>query len=101
MRSRRLLADVAALGERASALKSGGVGVFRLGATPQVIETLLAGLLPRYRKRHPGVEVRLVEDGGASATISTWPSCQLARIGFAGGYSIRCMSWPYCRSVTA
>ena len=64
-RSRRLLADVAALGERASALKSGEVGVLRLGATPQVIETLLAGLLPRYRKRHPGVEVRLVEDGGA------------------------------------
>jgi LysR family transcriptional regulator, cyn operon transcriptional activator len=64
-RSRRLLADVAALGERASALKSGKVGVLRLGATPQVIETLLAGLLPRYRNRHPGVEVRLIEDGGA------------------------------------
>ena len=65
VRSRRLLADAAALGERASALKSGDVGVLRLGATPQVIETLLAGFLPRYRKRHPGVEVHLVEDGGA------------------------------------
>lgn len=54
-RSRRLLADAAALGERARALKSGEVGVLRLGATPQVIETLLAGLLPRYCKRHPGV----------------------------------------------
>jgi LysR family transcriptional regulator, cyn operon transcriptional activator len=64
LRSRRLLADVAALGERASALKRGDVGVLRLGATPQVIETLLAGLLPRYRKRHSGVEVHLVEDGG-------------------------------------
>src|ERR1700704_1738632 len=65
VRSRRLLADAAALGERASALKSGDVGVLRLGATPQVIETLLAGFLPRYRKRHTGVEVHLVEDGGA------------------------------------
>jgi LysR family cyn operon transcriptional activator len=65
VRSRRLLADVAAIGERASALKRGDVGVLRLGATPQVIETLLAGLLPRYRKRHSGVEVHLVEDGGA------------------------------------
>src|SRR4051794_26881030 len=65
VRSRRLLADVAALGERASALKRGDVGVLRLGATPQVIETLLAGLLPRYRKHHSGVEVHLVEDRGA------------------------------------
>src|SRR6476620_3609482 len=63
-RSRRRLADVAALGERASALKRGEVGVLRLGATPQVIETLLARFLSRYSKRHPGVEVHLVEDGG-------------------------------------
>ena len=28
------------------------------------METLLAGFLPRYRRRHPGVEVHLVEDGG-------------------------------------
>ncbi|HEX3414013.1 MAG TPA: LysR family transcriptional regulator [Stellaceae bacterium] len=65
VRSRRLLADVVALGERASALKRGDVGVLRLGATPQVIESLLAGLLPRYGNRHSGVEVHLVEDGGA------------------------------------
>ena len=65
VRSRHLLSDVAALGERASALKSGKVGVLRVGATPQVIERLLAEFLPRYRKRHTGVEVHLVEDGGA------------------------------------
>jgi LysR family cyn operon transcriptional activator len=64
-RSRRVLSDVAALGERASVLKSGEVGVLRVGATPQAIETLLAGFLPRYRKRHTGVEIHLVEDGGA------------------------------------
>ena len=57
MRSRRLLFDAEALGQRASALKTGEVGVLRVGATPQVIENLLADFLSRYRKRHPGVEV--------------------------------------------
>ena len=65
MRSRRLLFDAEALGQRASALKTGEVGVLRVGATPQVIENLLADFLSRYRKRHPGVEVHLVEDGGS------------------------------------
>jgi LysR family cyn operon transcriptional activator len=65
VRSRRLLSDAEGLAERASALKSGQAGVLRVGATPQVIESLLAGFLPRYRKRHSGVEVSLVEDGGA------------------------------------
>jgi LysR family transcriptional regulator, cyn operon transcriptional activator len=37
----------------------------RVGATPQVIENLLADFLSRYRKRHPGVEIHLVEDGGS------------------------------------
>jgi LysR family cyn operon transcriptional activator len=64
-RSRDLLADANALAERAHALKSGRTGLLRVGATTQVIENLLAGFLPRYRRRHPGVEVHLVEDGGA------------------------------------
>ena len=63
-RARRLLADADSLGERAQALKGGQTGVLRVGATPQAIETLLARLLPHYRRRHPGVEVHLVEDGG-------------------------------------
>ena len=65
VRSRRLLSDVEAIAAHASALKSGEAGALRVGATPQVIENLLAGFLPRYRKRHPGVDVPLVEDGGA------------------------------------
>jgi DNA-binding transcriptional LysR family regulator len=65
VRSRRLLSDADAIGQRASALKTGEVGVLRVGATPQVIENLLADFLPRYRKRHAGVEVHLVEDGGS------------------------------------
>jgi LysR family cyn operon transcriptional activator len=65
LRSRQLLFDAEALGQRASALKTGEVGVLRVGATPQVIESLLADFLLRYRKRHGGVEVHLVEDGGS------------------------------------
>jgi DNA-binding transcriptional LysR family regulator len=65
LRSRRLLAEAESLGERARELKSGETGILRLAATPQVIENLLAPFLVRYRRQHPGVEVHLVEDGGA------------------------------------
>lgn len=64
-RSRRLLGEVDSLVERAGALKSGDTGILRIGATPQVIENTLAPFLGRYRRRHPGIEVQLVEDGGA------------------------------------
>ena len=63
-RSRHLLAEADLLGERARALKGGQAGMLRVGATPQVIETVLANFLPHYRRAHPGIEVRLVEDGG-------------------------------------
>ena len=65
LRSRRLLAEAESLGERARELKRGETGILRVAATPQVIENLLADFLVRYRRRHPGVEVHLVEDGGA------------------------------------
>jgi DNA-binding transcriptional LysR family regulator len=63
-RSRHLLAEADLLSERARALKGGQSGILRVGATPQVIETMLANFLPHYRRSHPGVEVLLVEDGG-------------------------------------
>jgi LysR family transcriptional regulator, cyn operon transcriptional activator len=63
-RSRRLLADADSLGERARLLKAGEAGILRVGATPQVIENLLAQFLTGYRRRHPRVEIHLVEDGG-------------------------------------
>jgi LysR family cyn operon transcriptional activator len=63
-RSRRLLVEADSLGEHARLLKAGEAGLLRVGATPQVIENLLADFLPQYRRRHPGVEVQLVEDGG-------------------------------------
>jgi DNA-binding transcriptional LysR family regulator len=60
-RSRRLLADAVSIGERARALKSGKVGTLRVGAPTQVIENLLAPFVPRYQRRHPGVDVTLTE----------------------------------------
>ncbi len=63
-RSRNLLTEADSLGERARALKGGHAGVLRVGATPQNLENLLAVFLTHYRRRHPGVEVQLVEDGG-------------------------------------
>jgi LysR family transcriptional regulator, cyn operon transcriptional activator len=64
VRSRRLLSEAESLGERARALKSGQTGVLRVGAAPQIMENLLADFLQRYRKRHPGIEIQLVEDQG-------------------------------------
>jgi len=63
-RSRRLLSDAEAIGERARALKSGQTGVLRVGATPQLIESMIVAFLAHYRRRHPGVEIQLTEDGG-------------------------------------
>src|SRR5215470_16815494 len=62
---RRLLLDAETLDERASELRKGEGGVLRVGATPQVIESLLSAFAAGYRSRHPGVDVHLVEDGGA------------------------------------
>src|SRR5215467_13043023 len=63
-RGRRLLTEADSLGERARLLKAGETGILRVGATPQVIENMLANFLTQYRRRHPAVEVHLVEDGG-------------------------------------
>jgi LysR family cyn operon transcriptional activator len=62
--SRRLLMDADSLTEGARALGKGQVGLLRVGASPQAIESVLAVFLRQYRGRHPGIEVHLVEDGG-------------------------------------
>jgi len=64
VRGRRLLAEADSLGERARALKAGQTGMLRIGTTPQAIESVLVDFLPHYRTRHPGIELRIVEDGG-------------------------------------
>ena len=67
-RSRRLLEDADSLGERARALKTGQTGVLRVGATPQVIENLLADFLTYYRRRHP--YIRNARYGGNERTLA-------------------------------
>jgi LysR family transcriptional regulator, cyn operon transcriptional activator len=62
VRSRRLLNDAESLRERARALKAGQTGLLRVGAPPHVIELLVAPFVPHYRRRHPGVDVHLLED---------------------------------------
>src|SRR5687768_16211322 len=45
-RSLRLLGEADALRERARALQSGQAGIVRIGATPPMVEVVLAGFLP-------------------------------------------------------
>ena len=63
-RSRQLLADCASLGERARALGRGDAGTLRVGVTPQTLQSVVAGFIPRYRRARPAVEIHLTEDGG-------------------------------------
>ena len=62
--SRRLVMEADSLNARARALKGGQTGILRVGATPMAIENTLSTFLSRYQRRHPGVEVHFVEDGG-------------------------------------
>lgn len=64
-RGRRLLQEADLLRDRASAMKSGLSGTLRVGGSPQNIETVLAPFTSRFRRRHPGIEVHFIEDGGA------------------------------------
>jgi len=64
-RGRRLLQDVESFGERARALRTGKAGALRVGCSTQHMETVLADFLPAFRRRHPSVDVELIEDGGA------------------------------------
>src|SRR6187397_2178766 len=76
----------------------------RVGATPQVIESLLTDFLLRYRKRHAGVEVHLVEDCGArlpgrlgrgDIDVAVMPAGEDA---FAADCFFRFMRWRSCRN---
>jgi len=60
-----LLSYADALGERARSLKRGDTGVLKVAASPQFIEGAISDFWPRYQKRYPNVEVKLVEAIGA------------------------------------
>ena len=62
---RRVLAEADLLTERARALKGGQVGTLRVSASAQMISSFFAPFLPRYRDRHPGIDIQLIEGGRA------------------------------------
>jgi len=62
-RSRRLLAEAESLRERGAALGGRKGGILRVGATPQLLEAAMPQVLTVYWRRHPEVEIRLVEGG--------------------------------------
>jgi DNA-binding transcriptional LysR family regulator len=100
--SRRLLRDVDSLAEEAQALTKGQAGLLRVGASPQQIESTLAVFLTRFRRRHPGIEVNLVEDGASIWRIAfhmatfTWHSRPPINAFHSNPFS-RCMCWLWCR----
>jgi DNA-binding transcriptional LysR family regulator len=64
LRSRDLLAGVDQLVEHAQAVRGGEVGSLSIGASPQVIQNVLAPFLTRYLKSRQGVDIHLIEKGG-------------------------------------
>jgi len=65
LRCRELLADVQQLAEHAEAMRGGEVGMLSIAASPQVTQSVLAPFLTRYLKTRPGVDIHLLEAGGA------------------------------------
>ncbi|MCC6890016.1 MAG: LysR family transcriptional regulator [Hyphomicrobiales bacterium] len=61
---RDLLDRAGAVGQRAQLLRRGDTGVLRVAASPQFIESVIAGFLDRYTQRFPDVRVRLFEAVG-------------------------------------
>lgn len=64
LRTREILRSADALHEHADALAGGATGTLRLGATAQTLESLISPFLVGFRRQWPGIDVRLIEDGG-------------------------------------
>ena len=60
---RQLLGHSEAVAERARSLTRGHAGVLRVGAAPQMIESIFAGFLRHYAKQCPDVHIRPIEAG--------------------------------------
>jgi DNA-binding transcriptional LysR family regulator len=61
---RTLLSYASAVGERAQLLRRGDMGVLKVAASPQHIESVFSQFLPRYAERCPGVQVKVSEGSG-------------------------------------
>jgi DNA-binding transcriptional LysR family regulator len=67
---RVLLNYASALGEQAQLLQRGDTGVLKLGASPQIIEGVLADFLHEYAGQYPNVQVKLIDALGWPETVS-------------------------------
>ncbi|HEX5109679.1 MAG TPA: LysR family transcriptional regulator [Vicinamibacterales bacterium] len=89
--SRRVLAHAESLVERARSLVSGGTGILRVGATPQAMQSVLAGFLPKFQRARPGVDVRLSEEGGVRLyELVERGELHLALSGILAGHPLEC-----------
>lgn len=61
---RSVLGQAAQLTEQAHLLRGGEVGLLKVAASPQIIESVLATFLPKYEGLYPRVEVKLREAVG-------------------------------------
>lgn len=66
---RSLLNHASALDERAQLLRRGDTGVLKVAASPQFIDGVVSDFLPRYKRRYPDVEVRLIEAMGGTTVM--------------------------------
>jgi LysR family cyn operon transcriptional activator len=64
LRSRDLLAGADQFIEHAQAVRGGDVGSLSIGASPQLIQSVLAPFLTRYLKSRRRVDIHLIEEGG-------------------------------------
>jgi DNA-binding transcriptional LysR family regulator len=66
---RGVLGQLGSLSERIELLKRGDSGVLKVAASPQTIESVLSGFLPRYAERFPNVRVKLTDALGMDQVL--------------------------------
>lgn len=60
-----VLSSVDAFSARAKDLTSGARGAFKVGATPQTLESMVSVFLVGFREKFPNIDIALLEDGAA------------------------------------
>ncbi len=66
---RNALGSVGSVIEQAQLLRGGEAGLLKVAASPIQIETALATFLPRYAKRYPNVQVKVIEAVGNDTLV--------------------------------
>ena len=66
---RGVLGHVALLTEQAHRLRAGNVGVLKVAASPQIIESVLSTFLHHYTNSYPNIQVKLTEAVGRDQVV--------------------------------